>query len=119
MNGQRKTPKPTAKQANARLAKLEIENAMLRLDIEARTKNFLNRAQIFEGIFQSVLEQAATVGEARRWYDMWVADINAIDFSAVDQQGQFQAVMDKHGFVVQNREEEHAELIDNLWNNKE
>ena len=109
----RKQPKPTAKQALARLEKLELENAMLKLDIRQRASNFLTQMAIFEGIFNATLEQAATVGEARRWYSEWVSDVNGLDIGRDDYKEQLQAIIDKHGFEFSIPE--HGELVDKIW----
>jgi hypothetical protein len=116
--GMRKPQKPTAKEALARLEILETQNAMLKLDIRERTKNFLTQMQIFEGIFNAVLDQAATVGEARRWYSEWVSDVNALDINRDDYKQQLQAIIDKHGFEFSINDEGHGELLDKLWESK-
>jgi hypothetical protein len=114
--GMRKPQKPTAKEALAKLEKLELENAMLRLDIRERTKNFLTQMQMFEGIYNAVLDQAATVGEAKRWYKEWVADVNGLDVNDTHYGDKIQAILDKHGFVFTLGD--HGELLDKLWDSK-
>ncbi len=111
-----KTKKPTAKEALARLDVLERQNTMLRLDIRERTKNFLTQMQMFEGIFRTVLDQAATVGEAKRWYAEWVNDINSLDFDDIGYNEKVEAVLEKHGFEFSVTE--HGELLDKLWDSK-
>ena len=113
-----KPKKPTAKEALARLDVLETQNAMLKLDIRERTKNFLTQMQMFEGIFMAVLDQAATVGEARRWYAEWVADVNGLDVESPDYNEQLQTIIDKHGFEFAIQDVEHGELLDKLWDSK-
>ena len=118
MRGMIKPKKPTAKEALARLDVLETQNAMLKLDIRERTKNFLTQMQMFEGIFMAVLDQAANVGEARRWYAEWVSDVNGLDVESPDYNEQLQAIIDKHGFEFAIQDVEHGELLDKLWDSK-
>lgn len=117
MNGLRKQAKPTAKEALARLEKLELENAMLRLDIRNRISNFLTQMSIIDGIFNAVLDQAATVGEARRWYSEWVSDVNSLEIDRYDYKEQLQAIIDKHGFEFSIPD--HGELVDKIWEGEE
>lgn len=113
MNGKRKPPKLTAKEALKRNEQLELQAAMLKLEIRKRTANFLTQLAVFEGIFNAVLEDAGTVGEARRWYKEWCDDVNGLNIQDDNYNEQIQALLDKHGFEFSLPD--HAEYVDKLW----
>ncbi len=113
LKGTRKPKKLTAKQLEAENNRLELQNAMLKLEIRERTANMLTQMQIFEGIWVSVLESAATVGEARRWYKEWTADINGLPIDDPNHAQKIQAIIEKHGFDI--RINDHHTEVDNLW----
>lgn len=111
--GLRKAKKPTAKQLETLNNRLELQNAMLKLEIRDRTANLLTQMQVFEGIFISALDAAATIGEARRWFSEWSKDINSLPIDDPDHNGKIQAIIDKHGFEITIKNH-HAD-IDEMW----
>ena len=113
LKGTRKPKKLTAKQLEAENARLQLETAYIKLEIRERTANMLTQMQVFEGIFKSVLESAATVGEARRWYADWTQDINGLPIDAEDHSERVTAIIEKHGFDI--RINDHHTEVDNLW----
>jgi len=117
MQGKRKPKKLTAKQCLERNEQLERENMMLKIDIRERTINFLTQMQVFEGIMRATLESAGTIGEAKRWYDEWVHDVNQIDIEAIDHNEQMQALIERHGFEIDIKD--HGEMVDQAWSKKE
>jgi hypothetical protein len=116
MNGFKKSKKLTAKQLQERNDVLESENMMLKLDIRQRTADFMTQLQIFEGIMTSSLEQASTIGEARRWYAKWVADVNALPVDAPNQKELMENLMKEHGFEFEIKD--HGREVDEYWSKK-
>lgn len=108
-----KQKKLTAKQALAENERLRLKNAMLTMDIRQRTANFMTQMQIFEGIFQSTLETAGTIREARSWYFDWVKDVNALDITALDHNKQIQDLVKRHGFEFDIKD--HGSIVDETW----
>lgn len=113
MKRQRQPKKLTAKELQTRNNVLESRNAMLKLDIRERTANFMTQLQIFEGILRAALDSAGTIGEARRRYDEWAKDINAIPIDDLDHNNQIAAVLQKHGIEIKIND--HHTQVDQMW----
>jgi hypothetical protein len=111
--GRQFTKKLTNKQYQERNAFLELQNATLKLDIRERTANMLTQMQVFEGIFMSAIESAATIGEARRWYKEWVEDINGLPIDDPDHKEKINAIVAKHGFEITISD--NHQLVDDIW----
>lgn len=112
----RKQPKPTAKQALARLEKLELENAMLKLDIRNRTIALLDSLWTYESIMEQTLDQCGTIGEARKWFKDFKDVLNKLDMTDVDHQAQLRVEMSKIGIHLDGLPD-HGEYVDKLWGN--
>lgn len=77
--------KPTVKEAMRKLAEAENKLILARLEQE-QTKRSMD---ITFALFNAVLDNAATIGEARRWWADWTTKISAIDPDAPDAHEQY------------------------------
>ena len=84
-------------------AHLLKENQALRirlLEMEMRLER-LNRAwekkfSLLAGIFEAELDNAATIGELRRWYAEWIRRLDAIDPDDPEADAKMQALFDEY-----------------------
>lgn len=87
--------KPTAKEALHRLNECEKRLLMARLEIEALNRAWAKKFSLTIGIFEAVINDAGTIGEARRWLQDWNARLDAIDPDAPDADERMQALFDE------------------------
>ena len=116
MNGARRKPKPTAKEALARNEFLELENTMLKLDIRNRTIALLDNLWTYESIVEQILDQCGTIGEARKWFKDFKDVLNKLDMTDVDHQAKLREAMSKIGIHLDGLPA-HGEFVDKLWGN--
>jgi hypothetical protein len=117
MNGQRKQPKPTAKQALERLAVLEYQNAMLKLDIRQRTIALLDNLWTYESIMEQILDQCGTINEARRWFADFKTVLNDLDMADINHQSKLRDKMAGIGIYLDGLPN-HGDFVDELWGDK-
>lgn len=96
--GFRKTKEPGKKEAVQRMATAEQKSLMRELELERLNKNWGLKFDMVVNLFAAALEDAGTLGEAKRWYDQWTQEVNAIDHHADDAEQQMDAIIEKHGF---------------------
>ena len=110
--------KPTAKQAIADASRLTLENAMLKLDIRQRTIALLDNLWSYETVMDQILEQAATIGEARRWYTEFKEAVNQVPMSATNHKELLREELAKIDIFITDEIPDHGDMIDKLWENK-
>ncbi|MBN2606733.1 MAG: hypothetical protein JXR47_05295 [Thiotrichales bacterium] len=98
MNGQRKTKQPGKKEAIQRMEKAEILAAMREMELERLNKNWGLKFDMAVKLFAAALDDAGTLGEAKRWYESWTQGVESIDHSAEDAGEQMDALIEQHGF---------------------
>lgn len=79
------------------LAKLNHDDEMTRLN-----ENWQMKYTLIIKLFQAALDDAGTIGEARKWFTEWTKDINSLDDNS-----DIQALFDKHGFEFETMAETH------------
>lgn len=98
MNGHRKAKQPSKKDAIKRMDKAEMLAAMREMELERLNKNWGLKFDMVVKLFAAALEDAGTLGEAKRWYESWTQGVEAIDHAADDAEAQMDALIEQHGF---------------------
>lgn len=98
MNGLRKAKQPGKKEAIQRMEQAESKALMSELELERLNNNWGLKFDMVVKMFEAAIDQAGTIGEARRWYEQWTLEVNAIDHTADDAEQQMDAIIEKHGF---------------------
>lgn len=76
---------------NLRIRLLELEVKLEKLN-HAWEKKF----SLLAGIFEAELAAAATIGELRRWYADWQAELDAIDPDDPEADAKMQEIFDRY-----------------------
>ena len=69
---------------------LEHESEMNRLN-----ENWGMKFSLIIKLFETALDDAGTLGEAKRWFYDWTKDINSMD---ANNDNEIKELLDKHGF---------------------
>lgn len=88
-----KTKRPTAKQSFLRMVEAEGRLTLSQLQRNEDMKNASVKFDMIVKMFDVVLVQASTIGEARRWYTEWVSDVNGAQTNE-----ELEGILTKHGF---------------------
>lgn len=90
------------KKLEKQVRKLEDQQTADRLrhmmEMEQLNKNWSTKISIVVGIFEEAINTAETIGEAKRWFAEWSADINS-DMTPDE-------LVKKHGFEFELKEVE-------------
>jgi len=86
------TPKkPTKREMQKRSEQLEVMNLELKLTLENAQASFMENIYVLEELFSQMLEQAATIHEARRWFRDYKKALQTVPNDAPDHR---QAIID-------------------------
>ncbi|WP_294948284.1 hypothetical protein [Sulfurivirga sp.] len=103
--------KPTAKEALRRLEDCERRLLIKQLELEALNSSWAKKFSLAVGIFEAVINDAGTIGEARRWLRDWNARLEAIDPDAPDADERMQELFDEFHIELKPLEVEPEEMI--------
>lgn len=94
--------------ANPPKAKVMKENQNLRvkllgcqLQLEKLNRAWEKKFSLLAGIFEVEVENAATIGELRRWYAGWKARLDAIDPEDPQAEEKMQEIFDEYELELQ------------------
>lgn len=94
--------------ANPPKAKVMKENQNLRvkllgcqLQLERLNRAWEKKFSLLAGIFEAEVENAATIGELRRWYSEWKARLDAIDPDDPQAEEKMQEIFDEYEIELQ------------------
>ncbi len=96
--GFRKNKEPSKNEAIKRMEIAEQKALMRELELERLNKNWGLKFDMVVNLFDAALDPAGTLGEAKRWYEKWTKEVNAIDHHADDAEQQMDAIIENHGF---------------------
>lgn len=113
----RKTKKPSAKEALARLDKIELQNAMLKLDIRNRTIALMDSLWTYETIIHELAQQAGTIGEFRKWFAEFKDVINATPLDDPNHKAILRENLAKMGVHLDDMPD-NGQILDQLWESK-
>lgn len=93
MHGSRPERKPTSKQAIKRMEAAESKLVLSQMLRQEELDNASLKFDMVVKIFECALNDAATIGEARRWFELWTDDVNK-----AKNKDEIASLIDKHGF---------------------
>lgn len=119
--------KPTVKEVErmmqdclARNDQLERQLLLLRLDIEARTIDFLDIMWTYQQMMQGIMEGASTMGEARRWYADYESAVNSVELGEGDvKQRMWDALAEKGFHITKEKCPDHHAVVNFGWDHLE
>lgn len=80
---------------NLRMQIIELE-----LKLERLNRAWAKKFALLAGIFDTEIEEAGTIGELRRWYDYWKAELDAIDPDDPDADAKMQELLEEYDIRV-------------------
>lgn len=98
MNTFRQTKKPTKKEAIKRMDHAESIALYRELEMERLNNNWGLKFDMVVKLFEAALTEAGTLGEAKKWYQTWTEQVNAIDHTAENAEQQMDELIEQHGF---------------------